>query len=73
MEIAGLVLIGIGTAYGAIYGGIRLYWMWQDRREAEPGSKLITDRAAVTKEWMTRDRSIHEEMSQSGGLRIRVA
>jgi len=57
MEIAGLVLLGIGTAYGAIYGGIKLYWAWQDRREAEPGSKLISNRAAVTKAWVTRERA----------------
>ena len=48
MEIAGLVLLGIGTAYRAVYGGMKLYWTWQDRRDmrAESESRLISDPGA---------------------------
>ena len=85
MEIAGLVLLILGTSYGAV----RLYWSWQDRREAKQdrlaeeqeikaaidrlekgqGPKLISDRDAVAQAWRMREHWQELERGRSGGVR----
>ena len=75
MEIAGLVLLIVATAYG----GIKLYWAWQDRREekkrfqkdlqkADPESKLISDPAAVAEAWRHRPQDVGGQYSPLLGV-----